>query len=82
MSGICGLFNLDGKPVSEHEIASMTAMLVRIRIRQTHEDGNLTVGMPDTGAPPLATIQNHFVAFNNGRGRQVVRVGRGHKDHL
>ena len=29
MSGICGLFNLDGKPVSESEIASMTAMLER-----------------------------------------------------
>ncbi len=54
-------------------------MLVRIRIRQTHEDGNLTVGMPDTGAPPLATVQNHFVAFNNGRCLHIGGIGRGNR---
>ncbi len=27
MSGICGLFNLDDKPVAEAELAAMTAML-------------------------------------------------------
>jgi hypothetical protein len=27
MSGICGLFNLDGAPIAEVELRAMTAML-------------------------------------------------------
>ena len=48
MSGICGLFNLDGKPVDGAEIAAMTAMLERRGPGGTRQWTGGTVGLGHT----------------------------------
>ena len=48
MSGICGLFNLDGAPVSDAELRAMTAMLERRGPEGTHWWHQASIGLGNT----------------------------------
>ena len=53
-------------------------MLMGIRVRKPHKDGDLAVRVTNAGTPPLTAIQHHFVTFNHRRCFHGGCIGRGY----
>ena len=69
MSGICGLFNLDDKPVTEAELRAMTAMLERRGPDATRQWNDGPVGLGHTlliTTPELQFERQPFVHADTG----------------
>ena len=71
-------FHSDARSIHRDENHRVARVSMRVRVGQPHKNDHLAVGMTDAGAPPLAAVDHHLVAVDDGRGRHVRGIRGSH----